>query len=110
MSDSNHAYAELLQIMRKQGSKDNPTTIQLGVMQSPTSVKVGDLLLDADDLYMSYHLVAGYSRKLQTPYVSEGGSSKPSVVYMDGLKKGDLVAIQRLNDDKYIILDRVVSV
>lgn len=46
-----HYLAEMLEIMRSQGAKDNPITLQLGVMQSPTSVKIDDLVLNAEDLY-----------------------------------------------------------
>ena len=84
---NDHLYAEMLNVMRSQGSKDNPTTIQLGVMQSANSVKLDDLVLNAEDLYVSDHLDTGYT---------------------DGLKKGDLVAVQKLNNNMYIILARVV--
>ena len=81
---SDHNYAEMLNIMREQGRKDNPTTLQIGVMQSSNSVKVDDLVLNAEDLYVSD-------------------------MYKDTLVKGDLVVIQRLNTNKYIILTKVVE-
>ena len=124
MGDSkDFAYAELLQMMREQGGKDNPVTLQLGVMQSSNSVKIGDLLLEAEDLYIADHLVAGYTREVKVPYVSNvevthSGASSPNVsltkqqkiTFTDGLKKGDLVAIQKLHDDNvYVILARVVQ-
>ena len=80
-------YAEMLEMMRDQGRKDNPTTIQLGVMQSSTSVKIDDLVLTREDLYVADHLVEG---------------SK-------GLQRGDLVAVQSLPNSMYLILERVVS-
>jgi hypothetical protein len=86
---TDHFYAEMLEMMRSQGSKDNPTTIQLGVMQSSTSIKIDDLVLTREDLYVSDHLV--------------GEGSK-------GLQRGDLVAVQVLTNNKYLILGRVVSV
>ena len=63
-------YAEMIQMMRAQGSKDNPITLQLGVMQSANSVKIDDLVLEAEDLYIADYLVAGYTRELKIPYVS----------------------------------------
>lgn len=128
-------YADMLNMMRTLGAKDNPTTVQLGVMQSPNSVKINDLLLYPEDLYIADYLVAGYTRTIQIPYVSgvtvdttqsdpfgtvdsEGNYHDPdtkvtrqsSITYTDGLKKGDLVAVMKLNDnDKYVILARVVS-
>lgn len=126
-------YAEMIQMMRAQGSKDNPITLQLGVMQSANSVKIDDLVLEAEDLYIADYLVAGYTRELKIPYVSgvtvdttqndpfgtvdsEGNYRDPDtrvtrqnkITYTDGLKKGDLVAVQKLNDtNKYVILARV---
>ena len=124
---SDQYFAEMLEMMRTQGGKDNPTTLQLGVMQSANSVKIDDLILYAEDLYIADYLVSGYSRRLNTSYLSgvrvetnkEDGfvtsveaipSSQSSAVFTDGLKKGDLVAVQRLhNTNKYVILARVVS-
>lgn len=123
-----HYYAEFLMMMREQGGKDNPVTLQLGIMQSPNSVKVDDLILNSEDLYIADYLVAGYSREIRTPYVSEvklnvqegenGVSGVDAItteqsflVCKSGLKKGDLVAVQKLsNNNKYVILARVVSV
>jgi hypothetical protein len=36
---NDHQYAEVLEMMRSQGAKDNPTLAQLGIMQSSNSVK-----------------------------------------------------------------------
>lgn len=88
MPDNNFYYAEMLNMMRQQGSKDNPTTLQLGIMQSANSVKIGDLLLNSEDLYIADYLF---------------------LENIDGLKNGDIVAVQRLhNTNMYVILARVV--
>lgn len=126
-----HYLAEMLELMRSQGAKDNPVTLQLGVMQSPTSVKIDDLVLNAEDLYIADYLVAGYTRQIKVPYVfgvsvdttqSNPFASKDNpdpdtrvwkesqITYIDGLKKGDLVAVQKLDgNNMYVILARVVS-
>ena len=115
---SDQYFAEMLTMMRNQGRKDNPTTLQLGVMQSANSVKIDDLTLNAEDLYIADHLVAGYVYPLVTPYVKSitfdnyNGSYATSkdAVRSTGLKKGDLVAVQRLhNTNKYVILTKVVE-
>ena len=134
--ESDHYFAEMLGMMREQGAKDNPVTLQLGVMQSANSVKVDDLVLNAEDLYIADYLISGYTRKIKVPYVSgvtvdttqsdpfgtmssEGVYSDPDtqvstqnqITFSDGLKKGDLVAVQKLeNTNKYVILTRVVEV
>lgn len=82
---SDHYYAEMLNLMREQGKKDNPSTIQLGIMQGTASVKINDLTLNAEDLYIADNLVTS-------------------------LKKGDLVAVQKLSNNMYAILVRVVRV
>ena len=108
---NDHYYSEMLKMMREQGSKDNPTTVQIGIMQSSDSVKIDDLVLNAEDLYIADYLMAEYTRQLKIPYISsvEGGAEESSIVYAEGLKKGDLVAVQKLNDNNmYIILARVV--
>ncbi|MDL2301124.1 DUF2577 domain-containing protein [Lachnospiraceae bacterium OttesenSCG-928-D06] len=129
--ENDHYYAEMLSMMREQGGKDNPTTIQIGVMQGANSVKIDDLVLNAEDLYIADYLVAGYTRTIKVPYVSSvsvdttqsnGFASKDNpdpdvsltkqtqITYTDGLKKGDLVAVQKLNDNNmYVILARVVQ-
>lgn len=126
-----HYLAEMLELMRSQGAKDNPVTLQLGVMQSPNSVKIDDLVLNAEDLYIADYLVAGYTRTIKVPYVSgvsvDTTQSNPfaskdnpdpdtrvwkesQITYIDGLKKGDLVAVQKLDgNNMYVILARVVS-
>ena len=132
---SDQYFAEMLGMMREQGKKDNPTTLQLGVMQSADSVKIDDLILNAEDLYIADYLVAGYTRKIKVPYISgvsvdttqsdgfgsvdgDGAYSDPdvsvstqsSISFSDGLKKGDLVAVQKLQDtNKYVILAKVVE-
>ena len=126
-----HYLAEMLELMRSQGAKDNPVTLQLGVMQSPNSVKIDDLVLNAEDLYIADYLVAGYTRQIKVPYVSgvsvDTTQSNPfaskdnpdpdtlywtekQITYIDWLKKGDLVAVQKLDgNNMYVILARVVS-
>ena len=126
-------YAEMIEMMRAQGRKDNPVTLQLGVMQSSNSVKIDDLVLKEEDLYIADYLIAGYTRQIKNPYVSgvtvdttqndpfgsvdaQGQyhdpdtrvSTQDKITYIDGLKKGDLVAVQKLNDtNKFVILARV---
>ena len=117
-----HYLAEMLELMRSQGAKDNPVT---------NSVKIDDLVLNAEDLYIADYLVAGYTRQIKVPYVSgvsvDTTQSNPfaskdnpdpdtlywtekQITYIDGLKKGDLVAVQKLDgNNMYVILARVVS-
>lgn len=112
---SDQYFAEMLNMMREQGRKDNPTTLQLGIMQDTDSVKINDLTLNAEDLYIADYLVNGYSRKITVPYVSGITANtqtltQSQITFTSGLKKGDLVAVQRLQDtNKYVILAKVVE-
>ena len=111
-------YTEMLEIFKSQGKRWIPTGLQLGVMQSPTSVKIGDLILNTEDLYFSEHLLAGYTFPLVTPYVSSvtfgyyDGSTETvtDAVKSVGLQKGDIVAVQKLNDtNMFVVLTKVVK-
>lgn len=115
---SDHYFAEMLKMMQEQGRKYNPTTLQIGIMQSENSIKIDDLVLEAEDLYISDYLLKDYEYPLVTPYVDTafsgvGGveyTTKDKAVRADGLKKGDLVAVQKLqNTNKYVILAKVVE-
>jgi hypothetical protein len=82
--NNDQCYVEMLNTMREQGRKDNPATIQLGTMLTPTSVKLDDLILSDEDLY-----VASYCK--------------------GNLVAGDLVAVQRLKGNMFVILAKVVQ-
>ena len=83
------------------------------------------------ETYIADYLVAGYTRQIKVPYVSgvsvdttqsNGFASKDNpdpdtrawkqsqITYTDGLKAGDMVLVQKLNDNnKYVIIARVVE-
>ncbi len=98
-------YEEILSVMRGEGSKDNTAPIQIGVMQSATSCKIGKLVLSGNDLLIAEHLKTGYHYAVdnQTP------SKKDKTTFIGGLKAGDKVAIYRISDELYIILERLVQ-
>ena len=90
--NEDYYYAQLIKIMRKNGSKDNPKPPQLATViyrdkknvENPIQIKVGtDLLLNAEDLYLP------------------SGSD---------FEEGDMVLVNRvLNTNKYIIYFKVVD-
>ena len=112
---SDQYFAEMLTMMREQGRKDNPVTLQLGVMQGENSVKINELVLNSEDLYIADYLVKGYTFPLTTPYLTIGSygagyGTAETAVRSEGLKTGDLVAVQKLhNTNKYVILAKVVG-
>lgn len=116
MENADHNYSEFVEVLRDEGKKYNPQTLFIGTMKSATSVEIDDLILEGDDLYIADYLMEGYKFPLVTPYVSsvsfgsETYSTTNPAVRKSGLKKGDLVAVMKCNDnDTYVILAKVVS-
>ena len=105
---SDYYYAEMLRLMREQGKKDNPTTLQIGIVIKDGRIKIDDLILEKEDVYIVDYLLEGYTRKLKVPYRAEDGSIQESIVLQKCLKEGDLVVLQRLSNSMYVILSRVV--
>ena len=88
-----NAYEEILGMMRNEGKKDNSASIQIGVMTGENSCKVGKLSLSGGDLRIAQHLKTGYRCK---------------DTFIEPLKSGDEVAIYRISDEQYIILERLM--
>ena len=97
-------YEEILNLMREQGKKDNPTSIQIGVMKSADTCTIGTLELSGDDLLIAEHLKTGYHCAVD----NETPSKKDKNTFIGVLKKGDKVAVYRISDELYIILERLV--
>ena len=76
-------YEKLLIEMRKQAEKVKGSVPELAEMLSESSLRIRDLVLYKEDLLCADHL--------------EGK-----------LKKGDLVLIQRISEEKYVIIERVI--
>lgn len=91
-------YEELLKIIRLEGSKNNPASIQIGVMNSSISCSIGELSLSSEDLLIEEHLTTGYYTK-----------KEDKTYFVDKLKQGDLVAVYRFSDTKYIIIGKLVQ-
>lgn len=118
MAEADQHYAELLEIMRDEGSRYNPETLYIGTMKDATTVEIDGLVLDKDDVYIADYLMKGFQFPLVTPYVSSvsfghyDGSYKTTnpAVRASGLKKGDLVAVMKCTDNTtYVILAKVVK-
>lgn len=77
----NH-YEKLMEIMRKQGRKDNPSGLILGVVSDSDTVRIGNLALDPSD------------------YVKADS--------IDELQEGDTVVMYPISDSRYLMLCRVV--
>lgn len=88
-------YEDIINIMREQGKKGNTAPIQIGYMESPAICALGTLKLYGSDLLVAEHLKTGYLKGDNTP--------------AEPLKQGDKVAVYRVSDETYIILERLVD-
>lgn len=93
-------------------TQDQPDTygkpfIQIGEMTSETTCKIGKLELEKEDLLFADHLMTKLCTEVKGS-VNEG-SITDSSIYITALKKGDKVAIYKVNEDQYIVLERLVS-
>ena len=97
-------FAEMVNMMRKQGAVDNTAPIQLATMTGARTCSIGDLPLMAEDLYIPDRLLVSVCTKVNVPE-----SHQDKISYSAALKAGDVVVLFQLSDSKYVILDRVVS-
>ena len=88
-----NGYEKIINTMQKNARKVQPQDLQIAVMKSSTTCQKGDLVLDRDDLLIAEHLLTGYI------------AADESII--SPLKKGDLVLIKRISDEKYVIIERV---
>ncbi|MBO5093920.1 MAG: hypothetical protein J6C33_06140 [Lachnospiraceae bacterium] len=88
-----NAYEEILGVMRNEGRKDNTAPIQIGTMTGAASCRIGRLELADSDLLIAEHLKTGYYGR---------------DIFIEPLNSGDKVAVYRLSDELYIILERLV--
>ena len=99
-----NAYEEMLNIMRNEGKKDNTAPIQIGVLEDAASCRIGKLTLSGDDLLIAEHLKTGYHYAV----CEDEPSRKDGNTFIEPLKNGDKVAVCQINDELYIILERLV--
>lgn len=99
-----NAYERILSTMRSEGAKDNTAPIQIGVMTGTETCRIGGNNLERDDLLIAEHLLTGY-------HYAVSGTDPPKKdkdTFVEPLKEGDQVAAYRVNDEIYIILERLV--
>lgn len=114
-------YSGLINLMREQGSKYNPPGLILGEVKSPPpqiNIKVGDIQLDKDNLYIADYLLPNYKRDYilegtltlndTSTYTTTGTTTETT---NDTLKIGDLVVLQKVeNTNKFILFCKVVTI
>lgn len=120
-----NGYERIITLMREQGAKYNGKPLQIGEMISKTTCKVGDIKLAKDDYLIAKHLT---DYEIEVDITDQGEinaptttvsthshevkklTTKKSKVKVYGhLEKGDLVLVQRMSDEQYIIIERLVE-
>ncbi|QAT40828.1 DUF2577 domain-containing protein [Clostridium sp. JN-9] len=115
-------YIELIKHMQKQGTKFNPPAIEIGVVinAEPLTIKIGDLQLTKDDIWVADFLLSKYKRKMSIPSTKATGSTTEEGItsigipngeleFTEGLKIGDSIACLAVMDrQEYVVLARVV--
>ena len=96
------AYEKLINIMRNQGAIKNPIGLQLAEMTGARSCDIGELHLEAEDLLISQHLT-DYEIEIEL-----SGNKRNAKIY-GHLKKGDVVLVQRMSDEKYVIIEKLLE-
>lgn len=92
---SDKGYAKLISIIKTLAETKD---IMIGTMKTGTVCQVNELLLEADDYYMSEHLQTGYVIKQDDGYAE-----------VDPLRQGDIVLVAKINDEKYVVIERLVK-
>lgn len=79
-----NAYEQIIMLMREQGAVKNSPVPCLAEMTGPQECDVGGVKLDREDLLVTDRLKGN-------------------------LKKGDMVLVQRVNEERYAIMERLVE-
>ena len=80
-SNNQNPFSSLIEIIREQGSFNNSPDLMIGEILNPPpniAIKVGDIQLDKDNLYIADYLLEDYKRKIQIKEdanISHGGGS-----------------------------------
>lgn len=98
-------YEEILSVINTQSNRGNRPLIQLGIMDSPKTCSIGTLLLEEEDIMVMEYLKTGYHKAVDELQPQKQDES----TFVEPLKKGDMVAVCRINDELYLILGRLVN-
>lgn len=115
-------YEKIIRMMQTQGATNNSAEVQIGVMTSETSCKVGDLELDKDDLLFNELLVKpqlidkgkaegriSINGGAMQDYKTENTKDTEKELLEDfKLKAGDIVAVTKISDETYAVLGRLI--
>ena len=118
-----NGYEKIIKTVRKEAGRNQVKyPVKVATMTSPTSCKYGNMELDKDDLFFAEHLIQPQidKRHFKMRLLSGGNWNEYEKVDLDDdsaewldkskLKKGDKVLIVRISEDKFAVVERLVSV
>lgn len=100
--------SEAIDIMRGNGSGGG-SSLKLAVMTGPKSCKIGNLVLNAEDLKIDERLLSQCCTQVKETAPGGGGLCSDQSTYLPALKAGDEVIVYQLSDSKFLILAKVVD-
>lgn len=107
-------YEKIIKTMREEAGRNTPRTLQLGEMISLTSVEIGELTFEDDELLFSEHLLHDSVTKVEKVHDTEVIDGQPVMVnkseVLAKLAAGDTVLCYVIDDETCVIIDKVVSV
>jgi len=111
--------ADLLREMQKAGASQIPEGIQFGTMIKHNACRLGDeIVLKPQQLYFFETSVMRYARTAKVQVWGKDGDTieheKEKIeddrsIYMEPLKKGDVVALMKMPDQKYLVLGKIIK-
>lgn len=107
-----NGYEKLIMTIRKEGARNNPPSLFIGEMTSKNECAIGSLSLDKEDLLFAEHLTKRAVSEIDIK-ADDKGVSKTGIndkcKYIEPLKKGDKVLLYKISGEKYVVIERVVS-
>ncbi len=99
---------DMISMMRAEGERNNHQGIQIATMLGPDSCKIGTLILTKQDLLFSDRLTKPTAVAVAGQCPADSALVDKST-YLPILQAGDLVAVYRMSDTKYLVLERMVA-
>lgn len=96
-------YIEFVKVIKEKGKSNKLPSVQIGTIINKDTLKIGELQITRENLYIADYLRSGYKRNLELDGLTK------EYVNKDTLKPGDNVAVIPTEDRQiYIILCKVV--
>lgn len=100
---------DMVTMMRQDTGSGSSGGLKLALMTGPDSCKVGNLELKKEDLLFADHLTKQVCTKVAMTAPSGGGTCTDKSIYLSALKAGDMVVVSQISDDKFLVIERMVS-